>query len=220
MRITIVGGGKPLYYLSRKFLEKGHQVVIINRNLEECHEISRLLKVPVIHGDASDPVILEQADSHRADALIAITGKDQNNLAVCQLAKIKYEIPRTLALVNDPDNESVFQQLGVKAFSTTHFIASMLEQRTGMDEITNLIPVGEGKVNITEIKLPDDSPVTGKPLRDISFPEQSLVAIVIRDDQALVPRGDTVLKTGDKIVLITLPENHGKALKAVSGGKY
>jgi len=220
MKIIIVGGGKPLYHLSRKFLEKGHQLIIINRNLDECHEIARQLKVTVIHGDASDPKILDQAGSYRVDALLSITGKDQDNLAVCQLAKIMYKIPRTIALVNDPDNNIVFEQLGVTAFSTTEFIASMLEQRTGLDEITNLIPVSGGKVNITEIRLSDDSLATGKTLSEIAFPEQSLVAIILRDDHALVPSGDTILQKEDRIVLISLPENHGKVLKALYGKNH
>jgi trk system potassium uptake protein TrkA len=220
MRIIIVGGGKQLYHLSRKFLEKGHQLVVINRNLDECHEIARQLKVTVIHGEASDPTILEQADSYRAEILISITRKDQENLAVCQLAKEMFEIPRTIALVNDPDNMPVFEQLGVTAFSTTEFIASMLEQRTALNEITNLIQMGEGKVNITEIRLSESFPVVGKALNEISFPEQSLVAIILRDDQALVPSGDTVLQAEDQIVLISLPENHGKVLKAISGNNH
>lgn len=217
MRIIIVGGGKPLYHLSRKFLEKGHQIIIINRSLEECHAIARQLKVTVIHGEASDPAILDQADSYRADALLAITRKDQDNLAVCQMAKIMYEIPRTIALVNDPDNVPVFEHLGVTAFSTTEFIASMLEQRTDLDEITNLIPVGEGKVNITEVKLSDDSPAVGKALSEIPLPKESIVAIILREDQALVPSGDTLLQANDRVVLISLPENHGKVLEAISG---
>lgn len=220
MRVIIVGGGKPLYHLSRKFLEKGHQVIIINRNLDECHEIARQLKVTVIHGEASDPAILDQADSHRADALLSITRKDQDNLAVCQLAKTMFEIPRTIALVNDPDNETVFEQLGVTAFSTTEYIASMLEQRTGLDEITNLLPVGGGKVNITEVKLSDDSPAVGKALSEIPLPKESIVAIILREEQALVPSGDTVLQAEDQVVLISLPENHGKVLKAISGKKH
>jgi trk system potassium uptake protein TrkA len=122
-----------------------------------------------------------------------------------------------VALVNDPDTEEAFRKLGVEAFSTTRTIASMIEQRTALDEITNLIPVGEGKVNITEVKLQPASPVVGKTLRDLSLPPDSLIAVVLRNGEPIVPRGDTQLRTGDRIVLITLPANHGPVLRAITG---
>ncbi|HAU36418.1 MAG TPA: potassium transporter TrkA [Phycisphaerales bacterium] len=217
MRVLIVGGGRPVYFLCRTFLAKGHQVTLINRNQDECVQMARRLKATVVCGDGSDPAILEDAGAHGADAVLAFTPNDQDNLAVCQLATLQYAVPRTVALVNDPDNEAVFQKLGVTAFSTTRTIASMVEQRTALDEITNLIPVGEGKVNITEVKLQDASPVVGKTLRELSLPADSLIAVVLRNGEPIVPRGDTRLESGDHVVLITLPANHGPVLRAVTG---
>jgi len=217
MKVLIVGGGKPVYFLCRTFLDKGHEVTVINRDHEECVQMARRLKVTVVHGDGSDPNILEEAGSHGADAVLAVTPNDQDNLAVCQLASIQHDVPRTIALVNDPDNKNVFKKLGVTAFSTTRTIASMIEQRTALDEIINLIPVGEGKVNITEIKLQPTFPVVGKLLRNLSLPTDSLIAVVLRNSDAVVPRGDTELRAGDRIVLITLPANHGPVLKAITG---
>lgn len=217
MKVLIVGGGKTLYFLCRTFLAKGHEVTVINRDADDCVRIARSLKVTVVCGDGSDQTILEEAGAHGADAVLAITPNDQDNLAICQLAALQYEVPRAVALVNDPDNEEVFRKLGVGAFSTTRIIASLIEQRTALDEITNLVPVGEGKVNITEVRLPSDSPVAGKSLRDLSLPAHSLIAVILRNGEALVPRGDTQLQVGDCVVLITLPANHGPALKAITG---
>jgi len=217
MKVLIVGGGKPVYFLCRTFLAKGHEVVLINASRDECVQLARRLKVTVIHGDGSDPTILEEAGAHGADAILAVTPNDQDNLAVCQLGSMEYGVPRAVALVNDPDNEQVFQKLGVTAFSGTRTIASMIEQRTALDEITNLIPVGEGKVNITELKLPTDSPVVGRTLRELSLPADSLIAVVLRNGEAVVPRGDTTLRPGDRIVLITLPANHGPVIRAITG---
>ena len=217
MKVMIVGGGRPVYFLCRTFLAKGHQVTLINRDQDECVRMARRLKATVVHGDGSNPGILEEAGAHGTDAVVAVTPNDQDNLAICQLASMQYEVPRTIALVNDPDNEKVFQKLGVTAFSTTRTIASMIEQRTALDEITNLIPVGEGKVNLTEIKLQTTSPVVGKTLRELSLPPDSLIAVVLRSGEAVVPRGDTALRAGDQIVLITLPANHGAVLRAITG---
>lgn len=217
MKVLIVGGGKSVYFLCRAFLAKGHQVTLINRDQDECVRMARRLKATVVLGDGSAPAILEDAGVNGADAVLAVTPNDQDNLAVCQLASVQYGVPRTVAMVNDPDNEAVFKKLGVAAFSTTRTIASMIEQRTALDEITNLIPVGEGKVNITEVVLGAASPVVGKKLRELSLPKDSLVAVVLRAGEPIIPRGDTELRGEDRIVLITLPANHGPVLRAITG---
>ena len=121
------------------------------------------------------------------------------------------------ALANEPDNAEVFEKLGVSGFSTTRIVGSMIEQRASLEQIINLLSVGEGRVNVTEIVLDDDSPVAGKLLRDIDLPENALVAVVIRDNRPIVPRGANDLLAGDRVVLITLPENHGPVLKAFTG---
>lgn len=217
MRVLIVGGGKAVYFLCRTFLAKGHQVTVINRDDADCIRMARRLKVVVVRGDGSDPMILEEAGARRADAVLAVTPNDQDNLAVCQLAGLEFEVPRAVALVNDPDNERLFQDLGVVGFSTTRIIASMMEQRTELDEITNLIPAAEGKVNITEIVLRPTSPVVGVALAAIRLPTDSLIGVVLRDGNPLIPRGDTELRAGDRIVLITLPDSHGAVLKMITG---
>jgi len=218
MNILIVGGGKLVYFLSRTFISKGHTVTIINRDREECTQLSRRLKATVVYGDGSDPQILREAGADTADAVLSVTPNDQDNLVICQLADIRFHVPRTLALVNDPDNEEVFRQLGITtAFSTTRILSSLIEQRASFEDIINLIPVGEGKVNVTEVVMGESSPVVGRPLIDIALPENSLVATIMRNGQPIVPRGATVLQAGDRLIVMTLPENHGQVLRLLTG---
>ena len=217
MKVLIVGGGKTLYFLCRNFAAKGYEVVIVNRDKEECVQLARQLSATVVFGDGSDVRILKEAGAMRADAVLAITPNDQDNLVICQLASLRFGVPRTVALVNDPDNAEVFNKLGVSAFSTTQIVGSLIEQRASLEQIINLLPVGEGRVNVTEIILDADSPVSGKRLKDISLPQNALVAVIIRDNQPIVPRGANELLAGDRVVLITLPENHGPVLKAITG---
>jgi len=183
----------------------------------ECVQLARQLSAMVVCGDGSDPGILQEAGAMGADALLAVTPNDQDNLVICQLASLQFGVPRAVALANDPENAEVFQSLGVSAFSTTHIIGSLIEQRASLEQITNLLPVAEGRVNVTEILLDNVSPVAGKLLKDIELPENALVAVVIRDSQPIVPRGASRLLAGDRVVLITLPENHGPVLKAFTG---
>jgi len=217
MKVLIVGGGKTLFFLCRNFTAKGYDVVIVNRNREECVQLARQLSARVICGDGSDDRVLKDAGAMGADAVLAITPHDQDNLVICQLASIHFGVPRAIALANDPDNAEIFEKLGVSAFSTTQIVSSLIEQRATLDQITNLLPVGEGRVNVTEILLDVRSPVAGKFLKNIDLPDNALVAVVIRDNLPIVPRGANQLLAGDRVVLITLPENHGRVVKTFTG---
>ncbi len=217
MKVLIVGAGKTLYFLCRSFTAKGYEVAIINRNRQECVQLARQLRALVICGDGSDIAILKQAGAMEADVVLAITPNDQDNLVICQLATVQFGVPRAVALANDPDNTEIFEKLGVSAFSTTHIVGSLIEQRAELEQIMNLLPVGEGRVNVTEIMLDADSPMAGKLMKDIALPENALVAVVIRDKKAIVPRGANDLQAGDRVVLITLPDNHGAVLKTFTG---
>jgi trk system potassium uptake protein len=217
MKVLIVGGGQTLYFLCRNFVAKGYEVIIVNRDKSECVQLARQLSATVVCGDGSDTVILKEAGAMSADVVLAITPNDQDNLIICQIASIQFGVPRAIALANDPDNAEIFEKLGVSAFSTTHIVGSLIEQRASLEQIINLLPVGEGRVNVTEIVLDADSPVAGKLLKEIVLPENSLVAVVIRDNHPIVPRGANNLLAGDRVVLITLPENHGPMLKAFTG---
>jgi trk system potassium uptake protein TrkA len=219
MKVLIAGSGKTLYFLCRNFTAKGYEVVIINRDRQECVQLARQLSTLVICGDASDTTILKQAGAMDADVVLAITPKDQDNLIICQMASIQFGVPRAIALANDPDNTEIFEKLGVSAFSTTHIVSSLIEQRAQLEQIINLLPVGEGRVNVTEIVLDADCPVAGKLLKDIVLPENALIAVVIRDQRPIVPRGANDLQAGDRVVLITLPENHGAVLRAFTGNR-
>ncbi|ADK84925.1 TrkA-N domain protein [Desulfarculus baarsii DSM 2075] len=217
MKALIAGGGKALFFICRNLAARGCQIVVINGDSEECVQLARQLPATVICGDASDAEILGEAGARQADVVLAITPNDQDNLVICQLAARTFGAPRTVALANDPDNVELFEKLGVTGFSITNIVGSLIEQRAALEQITNLLPLGDGRVNVTEIVIDERSPVAGKFLRDIVLPENALVAVVIRGERPIVPRGANDLLVGDRVVLITLPENHGPALRALVG---
>jgi trk system potassium uptake protein TrkA len=218
MKIIVVGGGNVAYYLARSFLSKGHSVVVINRDPAECRRAARQLKATIIHGDGSYPKVLEDAGAHDADAVLAMTANDEDNLVICQIAERRFQVPTTLAAVSDPDNESVFPQLGIKhVVSITRLVTSLIEERTSVEEIYHLVSLAEGKVNVTELELADDCPVLGQPLSQIGLPSDALIACIIRNERALVPHGGVSLMLGDRVILVTLPTSHGAAVKMLTG---
>ena len=218
MRIILIGGSQTVYFLARQFVRRKYHVTVINRDGARSRQIAQQTKATVVLGDGTDVQRLEEAGARQADALLALTNQDQDNLIACQIAQRMFSVPRTIALVNDPDNESVFKQLGVTvAFSSTRIIGSILDQETGFEEITALMPLAQGRVNVTDVRLKADSPAIGKTLLELELSDNSLVACIVRDDEVIVPRGSTRLLADDHLVLISHPEQQKFDLTTLCG---
>lgn len=220
MKIILVGCGKVLYFLAKTFLSKGSEVSIISNSEEDCKDLAKKLKALVICGDGSDPRYLEEAGAYEADAVAAITESDADNLVICQLSEKRFRVPKTIALVNDPGHEATFQNLGVTAaFSTTRIISSLIEQKVAFEEITNLIPLAEGKVTITQITLRASSEAIGKTVSEIAplLPQESLLACILRNGQVVIPRGGTQLFLDDRVIVIATPSSQAQTLTVLGG---
>ena len=217
LRILIVAEERIACFLSRRLVAAGHEVVVIHESETVCRSLARRLETTIIHGDATDPRVLEDGGAGSADAVMALTSVDARNLAICQQAKLRFQVPRALAVANDPDNEEVFRKLGAEiAFSPTLVLATLVEQRASFADITNLIPVADGRVHLTEVKLSPAAPVVGRLLKDAGLPKGAVVAYLLRGDEPLVPNGQTELLAGDRLMLVTLPGNHAPALEALT----
>ncbi len=218
MRIIMIGGDKTVYFLARQFVEKGSHVTIINRDPNRARELAQQTQALVVLGDGSDVQRLEEAGARRADVVMALTSHDQDNLISCQIAQKMFAVPRTLALVNDPENEDIFRKLGITvAFSATRIIASLIEQQATFDDITTLMPIAEGRINVTDVRLDQYSPAVGKTLLELELTEGSLIAAIIRGEDVLVPRGGTRLQDRDHLILISHPEHEAEDLMTLCG---
>lgn len=221
MRLILLGGGETVetvYFLARFFAGRGDQVTVVDPDPAEARALSRQLQATVLVGDGSEPAVLEEAGARQADVLISLAPYDPDNLVACQIAQKRFGIPRTLALVNDPDNEAVFEQLGIpEVFNATRVIGSLIEGQTLFDEITHLFPADEGRVHVTEIVLDREAPAVGCSLRELDLPAGSLIAAIIRDGQTLVPQADTQLLVADRLILIAAPEHQEACLRALAG---
>lgn len=208
MRVILIGGSKTVYFLARQFVRRKYHVTVINRDDVRSREIAQQTKATVVLGDGTHVTRLEEAGARQADVLLALTNQDQDNLIACQIAQKMFSVPRTIALVNDPDNEAVFKQLGITvAFSSTRIIGSILDQETDFEDITALMPLAQGRINVTDVRLDADAPAVGKTLLELELSDNSLVACIIRDDEVIVPRGSTRLMENDHLLLISHPEH-------------
>ncbi|HSR32027.1 MAG TPA: TrkA family potassium uptake protein [Anaerolineae bacterium] len=221
MNLTLIGGGETIetiYYLARLFSLRGHKVTIVNPHPAEAQMLSRQVKATVILGDGSDPAVLEEAGARQADIVLSLTPYDPDNLVACQIAQKLYGVPRTLALVNDPDNEEVFRRLGItEVFSATRVIGSLIEGQTVFDEIIHLFPADEGRLYVTEVVLDEESPVADQALQDLTLPQDSLVVAIIRDGQVVVPTGQDRVRPNDRLILIALPDHQEELLRTLTG---
>ncbi|MGM0369953.1 MAG: potassium channel family protein, partial [Bacillota bacterium] len=211
-------GGKVVYHLAKNFAAKGYQILIVNRDQEYCETLARDLKGTIIHGDGSNPSTLKEAEANKADIILALTSNDPDNLFICQLAQKEFGIPKTFSIVNNPDNEEIFKNLGVETiFNTTKLISLLIEQRVEVADVNNLLSIEEGKVSISQVHLQSDSPVLGKTVKDLNLPHDIVFGCVIRDDNVLIPKGDTKLIEDDKVLIITLPGNQAEAFAVLTG---
>ncbi|MCU0466623.1 MAG: NAD-binding protein [Anaerolineae bacterium] len=220
MRVIIIGGSKTVYFLARQFVRRKYHVTIINRDANRAREIAQQTKATVVLGEGTDVHRLEEAGARQADVLLAVTNHDQDNLIACQIAQKMFGVPRTIALVNDPDNEEIFKKLGVNvAFSATRIIGSLLDQETDFEEVMSLMPLAQGRINVSEIRLDEDSPAVGKTLLELEISENSLVATIIRGDEVIVPRGSTRLEVNDHLLLISQPQHEKRDLAVICGSE-
>lgn len=203
MFVVVVGGGKIGYYLAKTLVSRGHEVTVIELIPELCARIADDMGIKVINGDGTDTAILADADCDRADVIAAVAGHDEENLVVCQVAKKNFQVPRAVARINNPKNERIFRMLGVDAaVSGTAVIARMIEQEIDVAELRTLLTFKHGELEIVEAELTPASPAVDRPLREVPLPHDSVLVTVIRGDEVIFPRGDTVMKAGDSVMAI------------------
>jgi trk system potassium uptake protein TrkA len=204
MYIIVVGGGKVGYHLAKYLLHEKHEVLLIEKDTARVAEIVGEFREAVMDGNGSRVPILQEAGANRADVLVAVTGTDEDNLVVCQIAKTVFKCPRTIARVNDPNNEAFFSSMGIDAtVSSTRLINSMIEEQVKADAMMiPLLTLRAGNVELIEIDLPNDSKVIGKPIREIPLPVGSRIVAIIRGEEVIVPTGESTLTSEDKILTL------------------
>ncbi len=205
MYIIVVGGGRVGYYLTRALLDEGHEVLVVEKEAETCEGINEELGSICSRGDGCEAATLAEVGTERADMLIAVTGHDEDNLVACQVGKHKFNVPRTIARIRNPQNEILFKKLGIDVtISSTNVILEHIETEVPTHPLTHLLAIEEGGQEIVEIKIPPGAITIGKSVRELSLPRDSKLALVIREGgKNRVPTLNTTLRAGDRIIALT-----------------
>jgi trk system potassium uptake protein TrkA len=209
MYIIIVGGGSVGYHLCKALLKEGHEVLVLDKDAAKCENFEDELGSVCVRGDGCEVATLAEAGVSRAEVFIAATDEDEDNLVACQVAKHKFGVPRTIARVNNPENEKIFKKLGVDCpISVTNLILEHIEEKIPTHPLIHLLAMGEEKIEIVEVKILEGSKSVGKSVKELSLPSDSILALLIRNGQKpQVPTVDTVLEVNDRIIALTTTDS-------------
>src|SRR5688500_10613606 len=218
MFVLVVGGGKVGYYLTRELIENGHEVVLMEKDRGRADEIADQIGSVVVPHDGCEGKYLAEAGANRADIVAAVTGDDEDNLVICQMAKHHFDVGRSIARVNNPKNEALFRHLGVdELISPTRMILGSIEQDIPVHELPHLAALGEGELELNAAHHQSGSPAIGRAPKDLAIPEGCSLFAVIRDGIATPLRPDTLMLEGDKVIAIGKQECQALLLDQLIG---
>ncbi|MEL1135302.1 NAD-binding protein [Desulfitobacterium sp. THU1] len=217
-KALIIGGFHKARSLAASLIKKDYRVTVINSDYQSCLILAETEALSVIHGDGTKPFVLEDANAQDMDIAIALTQRDDDNLVICELCKKKYNIKKTVALVNDPKKTDFFYQMGIDSVvCAVNAITNIIEQQAFLDGIASLIPIGEGRISIAEVPIPGTAPVVGKKIWEIDLPKEVIIGCILRGEGSMIPRGDTRILAGDMLVLISSDKQELTAIKELTG---
>jgi trk system potassium uptake protein len=219
MNILIVGGGKVGTSLADMLGAQGHQVTIIEMRdtvFERNHRM--VARARHIFGDGCNPLILREASVESMDAVVAVTGDDEDNLVVAKLAKHEYGVGRVIARINNPKNEWLFTaRLGVDiAVSHSSLLARLIHEELSLRDLVPLLKLQGGQISLAEITVPPDSPTVGQRVVALKLPPQCVLATLVRNDEMVIPRGDTTIAAGDRIIALVRSDQQADLVSVFS----
>ena len=208
MYIIIIGGGRVGFYLTQALLTEGHEVLVVEKSALVYETIVEQLGSLCFRGDGCEAATLEEVGTGRADMLVAVTGDDEDNLVACQVAKHKYNVPRTIARLRNPQREALFNKLGVDVtVSSTKILLEVIQKEVPTHPLTHLLTLGDKGLGIVDIKISPDSPTVGKSIKELSLPKESKLALIIpKERKPRIPTAQTVLQAGDEVIALIPPE--------------
>jgi trk system potassium uptake protein len=216
MYIVINGGGKVGSFLARTLQQKGHNVAIIDKRSDVIKKLAEELPTDIllIEGDGCNVRYLQDAGVDRADVYASVTRKDEDNLVSCQLVKLNFGVKKVVARVNSPKNERVFHNLGIEAISSTTIIGRLIEEEMTVSDVIKLYLLQKGQLALVETEIPQDNGRDSSIIvSELKLPEDIVLVSIMRDDHLIIPRGNTTIQPGDRILAVTLAGKEEELLR-------
>lgn len=208
MNVIVIGGGKIGFYLIKALKQKKHHVTLIEKDPKLCKKIAEQVDIDIINGDGTDIKILKDADIDIADAVAAVTGKDEENLVICQVVKNNFSIQHTIARVNNPKNQTIFKTLGVDTtVCSTQVIANLIDWECESENIKIIQTFERGEMVLIEVVIDKTMTWADRYIKDIIMPQNSVIVSIFRDKEVIYPKGDIKIKEDDKVIIVTDSKN-------------
>jgi trk system potassium uptake protein TrkA len=220
MYIIVVGGGKVGYSLSRALLSEDHEVLVIEKDPARCERINEDLGTVCMRGDGCEAATLAEAGAARADMLVATTDEDEDNLVACQVAKHKFGVGRTIAIANNPKNESIFRKLGIDCtVSATSVLLEHIEEEVPTHPVVQLLHLEPEGREVIEVKVLPGAEAIGKRVSELSLSEDTLLCALLRKGSVpIIPTDDTVVREGDKFLVVTTEDRKEELRTQLASG--
>lgn len=219
MRVVITGAGSVGRSIARELLSNGHQVLLVDKE-PRAVQAPRVAAAEWLLADACEISSLREAGLENCDVVVAATGDDKANLVVSLIAKTEFGVPRTVARVNNPKNEWMFDEAwGVDvAVSTPRLMTALVEEAVSIGDLVRIFQFQQGRATMVEMTLADDSPYTGTRVGDITWPADSVLVGIIREDRPIAPSRDDAIEAHDELLFLTVPESEQELEQLLSPG--
>ena len=218
MYIVIVGCGKVGYQLARAMLALGHEVLAVEKDVSRCEAVNEELGSVAFPGDGTRVQTLKEAGVARADVVIAVTSRDEDNLAACQMARHLYNAPRTVSLIQHTQNEALFRVLGVDStINITHLVLASIEEVLSGHSLVHRMNLKTPDQQIVSVTIPQDAAVVGKPIGDIALPRKSFISLVVKQEGPLLPSNEIILEAEDDVVVVTSTDEEMLLFETLTG---
>ena len=204
MRAIIIGGGKVGYYIFKTLQGNKYDITLIEQDRDLCDKIAEEIDGDIICGDGTNLEVLEEANIQNAEIVAAVTGKDEENLVICQMAKISFNVSKTIARINNPKNRPIFKVLGVdRTVCSTEVIANLIEGEFANEKLKTVQTFEMGGMILVETCISKEDKGCGKRICDLKLPSECVITSIVRDSEVVFPKGEVKLKANDKLLMIT-----------------
>jgi trk system potassium uptake protein TrkA len=208
------------FALAQALIAAGHEVLCVERDHRRCAVIAEDLGSAIFQGDCCEVKVQEEVGAARADAFIAVTGDDEDNLISCQVAKHRFGVDRTIARINNPKNKEIFMVLGVDAtVNSTDVIMAQLAQEMPVHPLIPVLSLAGTGQEIVDVQVPEDSPIVGRRLSELKLPGRANIALVIdkRRTDVRLASPEIVLEAGDEVIAVARPEDEQRLREILTG---
>lgn len=208
MYIIVTGGGKIGYYLTKTLVNEGYEILLIEKDRQKVEIYTERFGSVVMLGDACEASVLATAGADRASVIITVTGNDEDNLVIAQMAKRRFNVPKVIARINNPKNEEIFRRLGIDVtVSQTNIILSMIEQEIPDRSFVHLLTLKHADLTLVQIMVAPDAQIVGETLASLQLPAETVINAILREGSVIIPNGSTAIQSGDELIALARRQN-------------